>query len=67
MTNNITDLSQRKAAIVAGVALIIITNLGNLLLPAHQTFIATIELVFMVPMIASEIGLALWLLFKGGK
>jgi hypothetical protein len=45
----------------------LITNLGNLLLPAYETFIATIELVFMVPMIAGEIGLALWLLFKGGK
>ncbi len=67
MTNNITDLSQRKAAIVAGVALIIITNLGNLLLPNYETLIATIETIFMLPMIAGEVGLALWLLFKGGK
>ncbi|MCP5098280.1 MAG: DUF4386 domain-containing protein [Chloroflexi bacterium] len=45
----------------------LITNLGNLLLPNYETLIATIETIFMLPMIAGEVGLALWLLFKGGK
>ena len=45
----------------------LIVNLGNLLLPNHQNSIAIIESVFMAPMVIGEMGLAIWLLIKGGK
>lgn len=45
----------------------LIDNLGTLLLPDYTDYIATINLVFMLPMIVGEVGLGLWLLIKGGK
>lgn len=45
----------------------LITDLGNLLLPNHENYIATIEQVFIAPMIVGELGFGLWLLIKGGK
>lgn len=41
-------------------------NLGNLLFPSYTAMIATIELIFMAPMIVGEVGLGLWFLIKGG-
>ncbi|MBV7336693.1 DUF4386 domain-containing protein [Chloroflexi bacterium TSY] len=45
----------------------IITNSGNLLLPHYANYIASIETVFVLPMIVGELGLGLWLLLKGGR
>lgn len=42
----------------------LVTGLANLLLPSYK---APLELIFTVPMIIGELGLGLWLLFKGGK
>lgn len=44
----------------------LITNLGNLLLSNYENYEAIIILVFIVPMFLGELGLALWLIFKGG-
>ena len=58
---------------ILGVLLVIasfgylIVSLGNLLLPTYEAYIEMIELVFTLPMIIGELGLGLWLLFKGGK
>ena len=45
----------------------LITDGANLLLPNNEAFISTLEMIFMLPMIVGEVGLALWLLFKGQK
>lgn len=45
----------------------LIVNSGHLLLPDHKAVIELIDLVFVLPMIVGELGLGLWLLFKGGK
>jgi len=45
----------------------LITSGANLLLPNYENYKATIKLVFLVPMVFGEFGLALWLLFRGGK
>ncbi|MEM7128831.1 MAG: DUF4386 domain-containing protein [Chloroflexota bacterium] len=45
----------------------IITNSGNLLFPQYASYIATIETVFVLPMIVGELGLGLWLLVRGGR
>ncbi len=58
---------------ILGVLLIIasfgylLTDGANLLLPNNEAFISTLEMIFMLPMILGEVGLALWLLFKGLK
>ena len=58
---------------ILGILLIIaslgylISNLATLLLPRYENYKAIIEFVFIIPMFGGEIGLALWLLFKGGK
>lgn len=45
----------------------IITHGGNLLLPSYARLIATLEAVFILPMIVGEVGLGLWMVVKGGK
>lgn len=44
----------------------IVVHLGKTLL-VEQNIISTIELIFIIPMIAGELGFGLWLLFRGGK
>ncbi|MEM7367582.1 MAG: DUF4386 domain-containing protein [Bacteroidota bacterium] len=44
-----------------------IVHTGGLLSAGFDTYKKTIEMIFMLPMIAGEIGLAIWLLIKGGK
>lgn len=50
--------------IMAGVGYLIIHS-GELLVPHFEETKATLELIFILPMIAGEVGLALWLLIKG--
>ena len=45
----------------------LLTDGANLLLPDSEAFISTLEMIFMLPMILGEVGLALWLLIKGLK
>jgi hypothetical protein len=58
---------------ILGVILIIasfgylITSFANLLLPNYQNYQAILEWIFIIPMVIGEVGLALWLLFKGVK
>ncbi len=52
--------------LVSGIGYLI-TNLGQLLLPNYAAYEATLETIFMLPMILGEVGLAVWLLVKGGK
>jgi hypothetical protein len=42
-------------------------NLANLLLPDYLNYKTIFMVIVMVPAIAGELGLAVWLLFKGGK
>ena len=42
----------------------LITNVASLLLPHYEDYKATFEMVFIVPMIIGEVGLAFWLLIK---
>ena len=45
----------------------LLTDGANLLLPNNEALISTLEMIFMLPMIIGEVGLALWLLLKGQK
>lgn len=46
----------------------ILNNTGNLMLPNYAAaYKATVEGIFMLPMILGEVGLGIWLLAKGGK
>lgn len=45
----------------------IINNVANLLILNYEVYQAIIEMIFMLPMILGELGLAVWLLLKGGK
>lgn len=45
----------------------LILHLGHLVLPHFEQYKTSIEMVFMLPMIAGELGLGIWLIFKGGK
>lgn len=49
--------------LIAGLGYLIV-HLGILLSPAFLTYKSTIEMIFMLPMIAGELGLGLWLLIK---
>lgn len=51
---------------IAGIGYLI-TNLGNLLLANYADYKPTLEAIFMLPMILGEVGLAIWLVAKGGK
>ena len=45
----------------------LISNIGILLLSNYEDYKTAIDLIFIAPMIGGEMGLAFWLLFKGGK
>jgi hypothetical protein len=45
----------------------LITYVANLLLPDYENYKTIIELIFIIPMIVGEVGLAVWLLFRGVK
>lgn len=44
-----------------------INNTAKFLIFNYEQYQSTVELIFMLPMILGEIGLAIWLLRKGGK
>jgi hypothetical protein len=52
--------------IIAGIGYMAV-HLCSTFLPQFMGLASALELVFIVPMIAGELGFALWLLFKGGK
>lgn len=43
------------------------SSLANLLLTNYEQYKATVDLVLSLPMALGELGLAIWLIFKGGK
>lgn len=45
----------------------IATNAANLLMPSYVVYKETIDMVLSMPMALGELGLAVWLVFKGGK
>lgn len=45
----------------------LITDSASILLPNYDDYKATVELVFIVPMILGELGLGLWLLIRCGN
>lgn len=45
----------------------VIVHGGNLFFPNYKETISLIESIFILPMILGELGLAIWLLIKGGK
>lgn len=59
--------------VISGLLLIsgigyMLTNTLNFALPNYkEDYKATLESIFMLPMILSEVGLAIWLIVKGGK
>jgi len=54
------------ALLILGSLGYLITDSANLLLPNYEDYKATVELIFIVPMIFGELGLGLWLLIRGG-
>lgn len=42
-------------------------NLSKLLVPSHKTYITTMGWIFIAPMVLGEVGLGVWLLFRGVK
>jgi hypothetical protein len=56
----------KSLLILGGVGYIILEG-GLLLVPAATAFAATVESIFIVPMILGELLYAFWMLFKGGK
>ena len=53
-------------AIIAGLSYIIVHFL-KVVTPSLEQFTNTLEMVLMLPMAAGELGLAIWLIIKGGK
>lgn len=51
---------------LAGVGYIV-TNTANFTMEGYGQYEDTLEAVFMLPMILGEVGLAVWLLVRGGK
>ncbi|PEB41877.1 DUF4386 domain-containing protein [Bacillus pseudomycoides] len=45
----------------------IVINLFNTVLSQYDAVISILKMVFNVPMIAGELGLGIWMLFRGGK
>ncbi|WP_158856761.1 DUF4386 domain-containing protein [Lunatibacter salilacus] len=45
----------------------LITNSAHLLLPDYEIYKGTVDLILGAPMAIGELGLAVWLIFKGGK
>jgi hypothetical protein len=52
--------------VLAAVGYIVI-HLGATVLPFHAGVLSMLELVFLTPMIAGELGFGVWLLLRGGK
>lgn len=44
-----------------------IVHAGDVFLPQWSAVVAVVEAIFMLPMIAGELGFGLWLLFRGGR
>jgi len=40
------------------------TNSFNLMIPDYDNYKSTLELIFILPMVVGEVGLAVWLLVK---
>jgi len=53
-------------AIIAGLSYIIVDFL-KVVTPSLEQFTNTLNMVLMLPMAAGELGLAIWLIIKGGK
>jgi hypothetical protein len=45
----------------------LITNIANLLFVNYENYKTLIEIIFVIPMVVGEVGLAVWLLIKGIK
>jgi hypothetical protein len=45
----------------------VLTNVLNIVMADYASLKPTLEAVFMLPMVAGEVGLAIWLIVKGGK
>lgn len=50
----------------AGMGYVLVHGAKNIF-PAAESFAQTAEMIFMLPMILGEVGLAIWLIVKGGK
>lgn len=45
----------------------LLTSADDLFLAGYENYKMVVEWIFITPMVAGEVGLGLWLLFKGGK
>ncbi|MEZ4950974.1 MAG: DUF4386 domain-containing protein [Saprospiraceae bacterium] len=52
--------------LLAGIGYLL-TNILNIVLPDYASIKSSVEGIFMLPMVLGEVGLAIWMLFKGGK
>jgi hypothetical protein len=52
--------------LLAGLGYLLVHG-GSLLAPQAAVFHSILETIFLLPMIAGELGLGIWLLWKGGK
>lgn len=52
--------------LLAGVCYLF-SNMANLLMPNYDDYKGTVDMVLGLPMAAGELGIAFWLLLKGGK
>lgn len=43
------------------------SNIANLLMANYEQYKKTVDMIIGLPLAASELGLAVWLLLKGGK
>ena len=52
--------------LLAGLGYVVV-HTGKMLFPGGEEVISILNMVFMVPMIAGEVGMGIWLLVKGGR
>lgn len=45
----------------------LLSNMAHLLLPNYDQYKGTVDMVLSLPMALGELGIAIWLMFKGGK
>lgn len=45
----------------------VVTHSGNLLCPDYETYGRVLGMIFIAPMVVGEVGLGVWLLFRGGR
>ena len=45
----------------------LVTTSANILLPNYDTYKATVDMIIAGPLAIGELGLAFWLIFRGGK